>query len=121
MSELKITSQAYSNGISNIAISGFVDAYSYGQLEQFFNQLLEQKVYHMIVNLSQVPYLSSAGAGVFIGVSGIVQENGGDMVLVNPQPAVRDIFDLLGLTNIFKIANDTESALKLFGSSFSHF
>ena len=59
-------------------------------------------------------YISSAGAGVFIGALSEAQENGGDIVLLKPAPSVLEVFELLGLTQIFTIEEDEEEAKDAF-------
>lgn len=114
MADLRIRTQKNSKGIAVVLLNGTVDAYSYSQLEETLNNLLEKHVYKFVVDLSEVDYLSSAGAGVFIGILGEVQENHGDIILVNPQRGVRDVFELLGLTQIFKITQDKKTAVGRF-------
>ncbi|MBI5779684.1 MAG: STAS domain-containing protein [Planctomycetes bacterium] len=106
MKELQIKVQNNNDGSANISIHGMVDAYSYGQLEQAFNNLINQGIYNFVVDLSNVDYLSSAGAGIFIGTLGIVQENKGSIKLVDPRPKVRETFNLLGLSQFFDITGN---------------
>ena len=114
MPKLEITTEKNSNDIVTIAINGLIDAYSYGQLEAVFNQLLKEQIYKFIVDLSRVDYMSSAGAGVFISTLGIAQENGGNIIFVNPQPLVKDLFDLLGLNHLCPITEDITTAVNTF-------
>ncbi|MEK7450129.1 MAG: STAS domain-containing protein [Planctomycetota bacterium] len=114
MADFKINSQKLQNNVILINVKGFLDAYTYGELEQAINDFFGQHLYKFIVDLSQVDYISSAGAGVFIGAIGLSQENGGNIVIIRPKPNVKEVFDLLGLSQIFTIANSMESALKVF-------
>lgn len=114
MADFQITSQKLQDNIVAVSMKGFLDAYTYNELEQVINGYFNQNIYKFIVDLSQVEYISSAGAGVFIGAIGVAQENQGNIVLIHPQPNVQEVFDLLGLSQIFKITNSMESALKIF-------
>ena len=104
MKELLIKVRENNDGSVAISIDGMIDSYSYGQLEQIFNNLINQSIYNFVVDLANVDYLSSAGAGVFIGTLGIVQENKGSIKLLNPRPKVKETFNLLGLAQFFNIA-----------------
>ena len=104
MKDLQIKVQNNNNGSVAISVDGMIDAYSYGQLEQIFNNLINQSIYNFEVDLANVDYLSSAGAGIFIGTLGLVQENKGSIKLINLRPKVQETFDLLGLTQFFNIA-----------------
>ncbi|MBI4712324.1 MAG: STAS domain-containing protein [Planctomycetes bacterium] len=114
MSEFKIETQRLPNNIIALTLKGFLDAYTYGELEQAINNFFDEKVYKFIVDMSNVDYISSAGAGVFIGAIGVSQENQGNIVIVKPKPNVKEVFDLLGISQIFPIANNVEAALKVF-------
>jgi anti-sigma B factor antagonist len=114
MADFQINIQKVADNIMLIAIRGFLDAYTYGDLEQSINNLFNQKQYRLVVDMSNVDYISSAGAGVFIGAIGIAQENNGNIVIIRPKPGVKEVFDLLGLSQIFTITNNLESALKTF-------
>jgi anti-sigma B factor antagonist len=113
MAEFKIDMQKLPNDFILMKLKGFLDAYTYGELEQTVNNLFNQKMYKLIVDMSGVDYISSAGAGVFIGAIGIAQENEGNIIIVKPTPAVKEVFDLLGLSQIFSIVNSMEDALSM--------
>jgi len=68
----------------------------------------------MVVDMSNVDYISSAGAGCFYRCHRIAQENNGNIIIIRPKPGVKEVFDLLGLSQIFTITSNLESALKAF-------
>ncbi|HOX06043.1 MAG TPA: STAS domain-containing protein [Planctomycetota bacterium] len=113
MSEFKI-SRENANGIALLRVEGFLDAHTFEQLEETIRGIFESGCFKLVVDLGGVDYISSAGAGVLIGARSESQENGGDIVLLNPTEGVREVFDLLGLTQIFKIVNDRSAALAAF-------
>ncbi|MBI4569271.1 MAG: STAS domain-containing protein, partial [Planctomycetes bacterium] len=59
-------------------------------------------------------YISSAGAGVFIWAIGESQDNRGNVVLMRPTPPVKEVFDLLGLSEMFEIKESLQESLKVF-------
>jgi anti-anti-sigma factor len=105
MRELQVTTLKDSNGGATVLLNGFIDVHSYGKVEKVFNDLIDQGVYKFVVDLSQVDYLCSGGAGVLISVYGITQENDGAIILVNPKNKVKEMLELLGLSNIFSFTN----------------
>lgn len=112
MKELQITTLKDATGGATVLLNGFVDAYSYGKVERVFNELIEQKVYKFVVDLSQVDYLCSGGAGVLISVYGIARENNGNVVLLNPTSKVKEVLELLGLSSIFSFTNTANLRMK---------
>jgi anti-sigma B factor antagonist len=102
------------NGLAVIRVKGFLDAHTFEKLEEAIREVFDSGCYKLVVDLAKVDYISSAGAGVFIGARSEGQENGGDVILFRPTEGVREVFDLLGLTQIFKIVEDEASALAAF-------
>lgn len=99
------------NGIVLLTIRGFLDAHTFEELERTINDLFDQEHYRLVVDLSGLDYISSAGAGVFIGAIGTAQENDGNIVLLKPSPNVKEVFDLLGLSQIFTFKEDRGEAV----------
>ncbi len=99
-----------------VKVNGFLDAHTFEQMENTINNLFNENSFKIVVDLSGVDYISSAGAGVFIGAIGTAQENKGDIVLMQPTPHVKEVFDLLGLSQIFHFADDADTAVKFFSS-----
>jgi len=100
--------------VTVIRVAGYLDAHTFEQLEETISDLFNKSQYRLIVDLSKVEYISSAGAGVFIGALSEAQEHNGNIVLMNPTPNVREVFDLLGLTQIFQVVNTQKEALAAF-------
>lgn len=98
-----------------LTAEGFLDAHTFEQMEKAIQGLFTEGKHKIIVGMEKLDYISSAGAGVFIGAIGTAQENDGNLVLLRPTPNVREVFDLLGLTQIFPIANDVPEAIAYFG------
>ncbi|MCZ6602715.1 MAG: STAS domain-containing protein [Planctomycetota bacterium] len=114
MSDLKIKSDTLENGVILINAEGYLDAHTFEELEKTIQELFEKSVYRIIVDLEKLDYISSAGCGVFIGAIGVAQENDGNIVLLRPSANVREVFDLLGLTQIFLFADDITKAQSSF-------
>lgn len=109
-----ITKETAGDGVSVLHVQGFLDAHTFEQLEEAIREVFEGGCFKLVVELGGVDYISSAGAGVLIGARSESQENGGDVVLLNPTESVKEVFDLLGLTQIFKLVPDQASALAAF-------
>jgi anti-anti-sigma factor len=114
MSELEISTQTLDNNVVMIRPSGYLDAHTFEQLENVIDDIFENQTYRLIVNLEAVNYISSAGAGVFIGAISQAHENSGNIIFLNPSTNVQDVFDLLGLSQIFSFASQVDEALGKF-------
>ena len=96
-----------------VSLSGYLDAHTFERLEETIAELFGKSHYKIVVDLSEVEYISSAGAGVFIGALSEAHEHKGNIVLMNPTANVREVFDLLGLTRHVSLAKDEEEALSM--------
>jgi len=114
MNNFKIHVEESPPGIVRIDLDGYLDAHNYEKLESVFEKNFSQGRYRYIVDLSRLEYISSAGAGVFIGAASTCQDNGGNIVLVRPTPEVQEIFELLGVYQIFTVVKEREQALAQF-------
>ncbi|GAH97862.1 unnamed protein product, partial [marine sediment metagenome] len=101
MIDFKIKMQELPGGIGLISVKGFLDAYTYTEMDRVVNNLFNRNVYRLIADISQVNYISSAGVDVFTAAMVVAQENKGDIIIIAPKPNV--IFRLLGLSKIFTI------------------
>ena len=114
MNGLKIDIEDGPGGIVCIELAGFLDAHNYEKLEETFQRHFEAERYRYIVDLSRLEYISSAGAGTFIGAVSTCQEHAGNIVLVRPTTEVEEIFTLLGVDQLFRVVKEREEALAQF-------
>ena len=113
MSDFNITRE-HKDGVALIRVQGFLDAHTFEQLEEIIREVYDEGCFKLVVDLAKVDYISSAGAGVFIGAIGTAQENSGNIILMNPTPNVKEVFDLLGLSQLFQFAETIQQALTMF-------
>jgi anti-sigma B factor antagonist len=111
MKDLKISTKLLGAQIAILEIGGALDAHTHTALEEKLRHLLRRGRVKIVAELSQLEYISSAGAGLFVGAAAKAREKGGDIVFLDPQPQVREVFEMLGLAQIFEIAEDRETAL----------
>lgn len=112
MPAFQIVKEKIQEGLVLLTVKGFLDAHTYEQLEKTIDELIDSGTIKIIVDLSSLDYISSAGAGVFIGAVAKAQENDGNLVLMRPSTNVREVFDLLGLSQIFTFKNTKEEAVR---------
>jgi len=112
--DLKIRQKPLPHGIVYIEAEGFLDAHTFEDMENLISSLFRQNCYKLIVKLEKLDYISSAGAGVFVGAIGTAKDMGGDIVFLAPSPNVKEVFDLLGLSAIFQFADTQEQAVGCF-------
>jgi anti-sigma B factor antagonist len=113
-SPMDIKCREEGNHVLVVDVTGDLDARSAGDLKLTLNEKIEAGSVFVLVNLSEVPYMDSAGLGVL--VSGLKNTNrqNGDLRLWGLQPDVRNIFELTRLNKVFQIFDTEELALASF-------
>jgi anti-sigma B factor antagonist len=114
MSDMTIEISALNDQIELIKVEGYLDAHTFEQLDNCMLDLFSKNKVRLVVDLNKVDYISSAGAGVFIGNIGRAQDSGGNIILLNPSENVKEVFELLGLTQIFTLVGTQEEAVAQF-------
>lgn len=95
-------------------VSGYVDTTTCQELAQEIQNLIQQKKVQIIVDLSKVSYISSAGWGVFVGVIKTVREKGGDIKIVQMSSEVYEVFEMLEFNRILNYYESIEEAVDEF-------
>lgn len=84
--------------VLRVSVEGRLDTMTAPQLEQ---EVLPQLggVEKLVIDLKDLVYISSAGLRVLVAAANAMDENHGEMIVVNPRDNVRDVFDLTGLSD----------------------
>ena len=69
---------------------------------------------NLIFNCSNLNYVSSTGIGSFTSFLKLVKAKNGDIVLLNIQSKVYEVFQLLGFSQFFNIKEGIEDAIQHF-------
>ncbi len=93
---------------------GDLDANSSIVLDEKIQSLLENNQNFINIDCSDVPYMSSAGMGVFIAHLDEIKSRKGKLVLSNLVDSVLDVLELLGLNQLIDIASNEKEVNNLF-------
>lgn len=102
--------------VSVLFLKGYLDAHTYPTFESALQTLIDESRFKIVVNFSELSYISSAGLGVFMGFIETVRNNAGDIKLCAMSPKVFKVFDLLGFPTIYEIHETEEAAVRKFGA-----
>lgn len=102
---------AHRDGIAIITLEGYVDAHTAPQFENAVQAELDAGRVRIVVDCSQLTYISSAGLGVFMSFVEEVRELDGDIKICGLVPKVRQTFEILGFPDLFEMTDDLGSAL----------
>lgn len=99
------------NQPSVVAISGRLDALTAPDRERELKQLLEGGATRLVLDLTALEYISSAGLRVLLTVLKAVQANHGQMVLAGASANVASVFKMSGLDTVLPRKTTVEEAL----------
>src|SRR5579859_6616316 len=86
-----------------IEISGRIDSSNATQLGDALNGQIEAGRHQLVVDLSRVDYVSSAGLREMVAALKRAKASNGDLRLATPSPRVTEVLTLAGLDSIFQI------------------
>ena len=79
-----------------VKLVGRLDTDTAPQLDGELNKLLGRKdIKRLVFDLSGLDYLSSAGIRCFVRARKAVEPGGGTVAILNPQPGVRKVLDIV--------------------------
>ena len=93
-----------------VRLAGSLDTTTSPALDTLLRQESEQAT-KILVDLSQVDYISSAGWGVFLTVVRPLRERGGDLVLLGMRRDVDEVFRLLEFQSILMAVDSVDELL----------
>lgn len=97
-----------------LRLDGELNTHSFEMLNTSIQSQFDRDRFKLLLDLTGVNYISSTCVGVFLSAYATAMQNSGQIVILNPAPKVKVVFDLFGLTQMFKIATDMPGALALF-------
>jgi anti-anti-sigma factor len=90
---------------------GRVDTNTCDEFQSFVFERLDAGSKRLVIDMSSVDYISSAGLRVFLMAAKRLQENGGRLALSGLTRGVKQVFELAGLMTIFVVEPDVERAV----------
>lgn len=88
--------------------------HSAGELEELRREVLEQSDSRVIIDLSRVTKIDSAGLGQLMSCYSHLVRNQGSLKVVNATPEVRKMLDMTGISTLIPSFNDESEAVKSF-------
>src|SRR5712664_263823 len=94
-----------------VPLKGEIDLHVSPSVTASLNSMIEKKPQRLVVDLSGVTYIDSAGLAALIGAMQKVEGYGGKFLLAGLQETVRSIFEISRLDQVFQIFPDADAAL----------
>ena len=99
---------------SVLAVTGRIDGSTAGDFEAALTELTDAGQNNIILDMSDVDFVSSAGLRVLVNTRKAVNAAGGKIVLAEPSQQVIETLDIAGLDVLFEQFTDRETAIGTF-------
>ncbi|MBI3857594.1 MAG: STAS domain-containing protein [Planctomycetes bacterium] len=95
---------------AHVVVEGSLDAFTFDEFRKAVAELTEAGNLWMVLDLRSMTYIASVAINFLINLRVQRRKSGGEVIMVQPQPAVMNILKMLGLTEVLVISPTVEEA-----------
>lgn len=106
--------QQAESGVTVVDVAGVIDTGTTLILDEHLATVLREQRFRLVVNMSAVTYVSSAGWGLFISLLQKTREHQGDIKLAGMSTEVQNVFTMLAFSNLIAAYKTVEDAVAAF-------
>ena len=99
-----------------IGVTGSVDALTASELSQVLTRQIQEGHANLVVDLTAVDFMSSAGLRTLLGGVKETRSSGGDLRIISTNPGIDKVLKMSGFHNIAKVFRSQAEAVSSFGS-----
>jgi len=99
------------NNVLIVTLKGRLDAVTAPDFDKKLESLLSEGEKALIINFSELEYISSAGLRSILASAKQLKANDGRMLLAELKGPVKEVFEISGFYSIFKIFGSEADAL----------
>ena len=97
-----------------ISLNGYIDTYNSASFQKRILKAISSGFLRIIFDCNSLNYVSSTGIGSFTTFLKMVTPRGGDIIMLNVQPKISEVFQILGFSQFFNLKHNLEDALNFF-------
>ena len=105
---LSVTTEQVQSQTIKLILSGRLDTDTAHQLDAEAERVVSEDGIVVVLDLSDLEYISSAGLRSVFKIKKWAKATGGDFVILNPTPQVQKVFEIVKAVPIKSIFNTTE-------------
>jgi anti-anti-sigma factor len=109
---VKISTSAIENGVVLLEVEGEVDAHTAPKLDKTLDDLLAQGHCRLLIDASQMGYISSPGLRSLLSAQLEARRLGGEVRLFGPSAQLRQTFETAGLGELLHISDTHQAAME---------
>ena len=95
-------------------LTGYIDTYNSNYFQKRVQKAIDAGFIRLVFQCGGLNYVSSTGIGSFTAFLKAVKPRNGDLVLLEIQPKVYEVFQLLGFSQFFNIKDNVEDSISFF-------
>ena len=114
MNDLELETRETDEAVTVLSIQGYLDKRTTGKLDKAIAALVERSRLRIVVDCTNLEYVSSDGMGIFLSYLIKIRKAGGDIKFCTMPPQARTVLSLLGLQNLVELFETEEEALTEF-------
>jgi anti-anti-sigma factor len=115
--KIKLQKIDQTEGCLVLYLTGYIDTYNSNYFQKRIAKVVELGFIRLIFQCGALNYVSSTGIGSFTAFLKSVKPRGGDLVLLEIQPKVYEVFQLLGFSQFFNIKDNLEDSIRFFSGN----
>jgi len=97
-------------GSQRVSVGGRLDTHTFEDLDEALAPLLNRRLHSLVLDLSGLEYISSAGIRSIFKARKTLAPHGGKVLLVNPQPQIQKVLDMVKAVPLNEIFSSTAEA-----------
>ncbi len=109
-SQVSLYSFTHESGLLVVQLTGELDSHGTHEIENTLGVAIYDRSAKVIVDLSQVPFLSSGAIAMLVRQAKALKGGGGSLGLAGLQPQVAEVLEIAGFSSIFPIYPTLEDA-----------
>ena len=99
-------------GVFIIGLSKRLDSSTAKMVEDRILSVIDGGVHHLVIDLAQLEYVSSAGLRVLLIAARRLRTANGKLALSGPTDHVRKVFDIAGVTSFLSVHASRDEAIR---------
>ena len=82
-------------GAVTVKLTGSLDTATAPELERQLAPVLAGQIKHLVFDLAQLKFISSAGLRIFASARKLLKEKGGQTSFIHMQPQIEEVFEII--------------------------
>ncbi|HEV3028774.1 MAG TPA: STAS domain-containing protein [Planctomycetota bacterium] len=97
--------------VAVVTLAGAIDPRSISSLQEVVTAPNRKGIRLLVLDLGEIRYINSAGLAYLVNLGDALAARRGILLLAGAQPKVKVVFDLMGVSQFFKVYKSVDAAL----------